>query len=254
MRFLVVVPCYNRPELLWPCLHSIANQDDDAFDVIVADDASTDPKVSEFMDEWASGHPAGIRWWSLRQPENVGAVRNIADAIRMVPEVEPDDVVFLVDGDDAIPPYALSAIRALYERDDVATNATYGSYESEPYDPDCPPAWRIPGWVLDSGHVREYLAEFGQAFNHPLTFRRWCFDRIRDHELMVDGEWMRYGYDMAYFVPILEMCGPTAWFCDQVVYRYTSNRAESVARAYPTETDRENRAVLSMGRQHDPIT
>lgn len=248
----MVVPTYGRPDLLWACLHSIAAQDDPDFDVIVADDASPEPEVAEFMTDWMLGHAGPGRWINNFQSENVGSVRNIHDAIRSV-EMAADDVIFLVDGDDQIPPNALSTARALYERTAVVTNATYGSYVPMPPDDECPPAWRIPSWVLDGGPLRDWVRVNGQAFNHPLTFRRWCFDRLTSEDLHLDGEWMRYGYDMAYFVPILEMCGNTAWFCPDPIYYYTSNRGESVARAYPDATSREYAAILSRGRAHEPI-
>ena len=71
--------------------------------------------------------------------------------------------------------------------------------------------------------------------------------------MQIDGEWMRYGYDIALFTPILEQAGNGAWFLPDVLYTYTSNRAESVARLRPDETSREYAHVLTMGRRHEPL-
>lgn len=253
MRMLVVVPVYNRPELLWRCLWSVANQTDDAFDVIVTDDASTDPKVAEYMDDWcASGSDRGT-WWSRWAPENVGATRNIAEAIRSV-DMHPDDAVFIVDGDDYLSdPDALATYRSVYEAPGALAQVVYGSYHPEPPDPMCPPARPIPLDVLRDGSIRAWATENGMPWNHPLSFRRRIFDALSDDDFQIDGEWMRYGYDVTFMAPMVELAGVGVVHCPDDVYAYSAGRPESVARLVPDDVRRENGHVLGQPRKYEPL-
>lgn len=256
MRILVVVPVYNRPALLWRCLWSIANQTDPAFDVIVADDASTDPKVNEYMDDWCQGSPLpndGGSWFPMRQSENVGATRNLVEAIRSV-DMDPDDVVFIVDGDDYLTdPEALAKYRALYEDAGSLAQVVYGSYHPEPPDETCPPARWIPVDVLADGSIREWSLANGIPWNHPLSFRRRIFDALSDDDFMIDGEWMRYGYDVTFMAPMIELAGVGVLHYRGDVYAYSSGLAESVSRFVPDEVRRENGHVLNQPRKYEPL-
>jgi glycosyltransferase involved in cell wall biosynthesis len=104
--YSVVIPTYNRGELLRETLQSVLRQDCDDFEVIVVDDGSTEdlsPFASEFRD----------RARFLRQ-DNAGpsAARN-----RGVAEANGEYVAFL-DSDDVWLPWTLSIYRqAIVEHD-----------------------------------------------------------------------------------------------------------------------------------------
>lgn len=251
MRLLVVVPCFNRPDLLDRCLASINSQDDPSFDVIVADDASTDRDVAEFMEQFGIDNGIPGAWWSMHQSENVGATSNIVDAIRSV-EMDPEDVVLLVDGDDALLPGAIAALRAIYEGSEVLLS--YGSYIAEPPDPGCPEPFAVPEWVLRAGCIRLFCQYYMVPWNHPLSFRRRLFDALSDEDFQFDdGTWMRYSYDVTFMCPMVELAGTRVQFHPYPLYQYTSDRAESVARAFHDETATEGRHVIERPRKYDPL-
>lgn len=248
MNIHVIVPVYNRPDLLRRCLSSIGDQRPAATSVTVSDDASTDAGVAEVMDEADTLRPD---WLYRRNTENIGATRNIVESIRAV-EMDSNDVILLVDGDDRLPhPHVIGRLRKVYS--DPHVLASYGSYESDPPDENCPVVKALPRDILTYGMARAFTRDHGQWFNHPISFRRRIFDILNDDDFTIDGEWMRYGYDVTIFVPILEIVGKRVAYVKDVLYTYTSDRPESVARAHPEETSRENDWVTSQPRRRAPL-
>jgi GT2 family glycosyltransferase len=77
----VVVPTYQRPELLAACLESLAGQDVDpaAFEVVVVDDGSGEA-TAEVLRSAARDRP-GLRWESLPANRGPAAARNRAVAL-----------------------------------------------------------------------------------------------------------------------------------------------------------------------------
>lgn len=254
MQVYVVVPFRDRPLLLDECLKSIVAQED-PFWLIVADDASTDPLVTDVIDR-ARGHlverqTARRPITVIRRSHNVGAVRNITEAIRSV-RMKPEDVVLIVDGDDRLAHGdVIRRLREVYAGTEV--DFCYGSYRPDGDCPDCPPAEPIPLEVLLSGGIRSFTDTYGQLFNHPISFRRRLFDQIADDDLKMDGEWMRYAYDRVLGLPLLELAGDRVMFLPDVLYVYTADQPESVAVAHRDETDAENNYVTRLPQRYDPM-
>jgi GT2 family glycosyltransferase len=107
LRLSVVVPTYNRSEVLRVCLASLARQtlSSDQFEVLVVDDGSTDDTES-VVGSFRGALP--VRY--LRQPQNRGraAARN-----RGIREASGDVVVF-VDSDVFPVPGFLAAHRSVH--------------------------------------------------------------------------------------------------------------------------------------------
>lgn len=252
MKFWVFVPCFDGPDLLAECLDSIRAQDDPDFKVVVADDASTDPAMRKVLDR-CSLMPG---WRVIRRRENVGATRNLVEAIEHVERtdtVDPDDVFLLVDGDDWLAhPGVLSRLRQVYEGTD--TLISWGSYEAVPDEAGCEPARPLPPDILRYGMVRAFTRDHGGHVNHPLSFRRRCFDVLRaDDFTFPDGTWMRHAYDTVLSVPMVEAAGERVAYVDDQLYCYRSDRPESVHRVHQDEANRENQHVLSQPRKYQPL-
>lgn len=244
----VVIPFLDAPALLDACLESVAAQEDRPDNVIVCDDASTDPGVQDVIAKWWEREPT---WVHRRNAENLGSLRSIVESIRAVP-MHPDDAVLLVDGDDAILPHCVRTVRAILGH--TGNLLTYGSYLADPPDPTCPPAMEIPEWVLRAGCYRLLCAHDRMYHNHPLSFRRCLFDALDDDDfLMPDGSWQRYGYDVALACPLVELAGTRVEFCPDVLYTYRSDRADSVARAHRDATIAENAHVITAPQKYDPM-
>jgi glycosyltransferase involved in cell wall biosynthesis len=74
----VVVPTYNRLELLREAVASVLNQAAVDFELILVDDGSTDgtPRFLSFLEDWTTGSRRAIRVVRLEHTGMPGAVRN----------------------------------------------------------------------------------------------------------------------------------------------------------------------------------
>lgn len=235
MKVHIVVPCYNRPDLLDGCLASLADQGADT--VYVTDDHSDDPGRSGTA-RWLTPPPASERWFYCFRSERVGTLRNIVEAIRDQ-SMDPDDVILLVDGDDQLLPGAVDTIRAIYDSD---TQVSYGSYRcaSGAEGPRCD---AYPPEVLASGTVRAWTHANQFLVNHPISFRRRIFDAIPDSYYMMDGRWMRHSYDAVLMMAAIELAGTRVHWEPTVSYVYEDRRPDSVALAHQEEAHAEGQHV-----------
>jgi GT2 family glycosyltransferase len=78
MRISVVVPTYNRPELLDRCLSALMAQDIDrqTYEIIVADDGASEC-VQQLVERVAAGAGVAIRYVAVRGPHGPAAARNL---------------------------------------------------------------------------------------------------------------------------------------------------------------------------------
>ena len=119
-RFIsVIVPVYNGAEDLERCLTAINRSDWPAFECIVVDDASTDPKITEI----ANHH--GVRLVRMEHRCGPALARNVG-----VKEAR-GEIIFFTDADVLLHSDAISkAMRALESDSGVA--AVFGSYDDNP--------------------------------------------------------------------------------------------------------------------------
>jgi GT2 family glycosyltransferase/glycosyltransferase involved in cell wall biosynthesis len=109
----VVIPVYNAPEAVEACLTSVLRNTGTAVEIVVIDDASTDPRVAKVLDRF-SAKPS-VRIVSNR--ENMGFT---ATANRGFVEVEGD--VILLNSDTEVPPRWVERLRlAAYSDATIAT-------------------------------------------------------------------------------------------------------------------------------------
>ncbi|KAF0208853.1 MAG: glycosyltransferase [Actinomycetota bacterium] len=115
-RLTVVIPTYNRPTYLAECLASLAAQMFRDFDLVVLDNASTEeyaPVLAEY---------AALDIEYIRNPENIGAARNIEKA-REIGARSEFHVVF--HDDDLMHPWMLELqVAALNAHPEMAWVAT----------------------------------------------------------------------------------------------------------------------------------
>jgi len=108
-KISVIVPTYQRPELLTACLASLAAQDVEPslFEVLVVDDASGPATVTVL--EEAARHQSNLRWVS--QPANRGpaAARNRAISMATAP------LLLFIDDDVVAAPTLISKHLRLHE-------------------------------------------------------------------------------------------------------------------------------------------
>ena len=193
MRLSVVVPTYNRSEVLRVCLASLARQtlSSDQFEVLVVDDGSTDDTESVVR-----SFQGALLVRYLRQPHNRGraAARN-----RGIREATGDVVVF-VDSDVFPVPGFLAAHRSVHLASPRAvgrgplllTNHLDDPFGKPPLLPDPSPAF------LDTANAsvrREHLLAaggFDEEFRHygwedadlGLRLRRMGLRRVYDRRAL----------------------------------------------------------------------
>ena len=124
-KLYLLVTHYNSIEYLQKCLTSIFEQEVSIpFQVSLVDDASSDPYISEFLDEWKKQEPE--RLIITRNQENQGKGVNLFKCLDAI-HPDSDDILCVLDGDDWLAsPTALQTVVDRYQ----TTNCwvTYGSY------------------------------------------------------------------------------------------------------------------------------
>jgi glycosyltransferase involved in cell wall biosynthesis len=241
MRFKIVTAVWNSVDWFQGCADSIASQDE-PFDVIIIDDASTDG-TAELM-----CNICGDRDWDcMVRGENLGVPQNhwtMLNWLRSTAEPDPDDVVVFVDGDDQLAPGALTTLRSYYE--DPSLQLTYGQYRSEPFSPTCSLAGPYPQDVIDRRAYREHsLLGRGIPWNHLRTVRWDVISQLTEKDFQFsDGEWYRMSSDAAVMYPCLELAGDNFKFIPEVLYVYNSENPLSEWRKAPRDGDRVHQDVL----------
>ena len=90
MRPLIIVPVFNAAEALAECLDSLSRHLHPADRLLLADDASTDPRVAPLLEDFVARHPRQARY--VRRTQNLGFVGNVNAAMR---EAGEGDAVLL---------------------------------------------------------------------------------------------------------------------------------------------------------------
>lgn len=213
MHFKVVIPSYNCMKWIERCLDSVATQEYEDFEVLVIDDASTDPDQAPFIQEYCEERG----WRYLLNKKNMKCPYNLWMGIHYL-EPNFEDVIFLLDGDDYLPhPRTLQRVADHYSSE---VWLTYGQYVPMPHDTGQTLATEYPSAVKKG---RSFRSAGGPGFNHPLTFRYFLFDALPVSEMQTyDGKWFRAGYDKAIMYGMLEMCSPYYRFIDEVLYCYNA--------------------------------
>lgn len=232
----VFIPAYNAELYIERCLESVAIQSYRNFHMVMVDDASTDEtgKIMEHSVSWFPPKATFIRnSVNQKMPHNMIYLR----------EGDPNDVIFLLDGDDFLPhEHVFSTIAHYYEHEDLWL--TYGSYTRYP-DPNWMPnpALPFPDSVVETLTFRE-AGLISMLYNHPLTFRRWLFNELNDADLQDDeGNWFLYSYDHTIMMPMLEMAAHNFKWLPDTLYVYNEENPTSEIRVSVVEGDKVHKIV-----------
>jgi glycosyltransferase involved in cell wall biosynthesis len=116
-RVAVLVPCHGEGALIADAVHSVAEKE--PVELVVVDDASTDPDTAAKLDALES---EGVR--VIRLERNVG----VAEARTLALRETAAPYVFPLDADDLLVPGSLAAMADRLDADPGAA-ACYGDYE-----------------------------------------------------------------------------------------------------------------------------
>ena len=116
----VIIPAHNDPRRLARCLEALAGSSFEDYEIIVADDASSDdtPRIAETM---------GARVVRLPKRGGAAAARNAGA------EIARGSIFLFVDSDVCVHHDALAVAAASF--DDPGVHAVFGSYDLEPGEP-----------------------------------------------------------------------------------------------------------------------
>lgn len=222
-KFKVIISAYNCFEWLPHCLRSIAKQSYQNYDVVVLDNASTQPGQWEWTRWWCGKHG----WLAVRNEENSGPLGGLVDATRAA-ECDEEDIIIHIDGDDWLAHDDVFAyLDSIYSKGGV--DLTYGQFAHHPSGNigyTCP----YPSEVVQNRSYREAWIRWG----HLRTFRAFLWNAICDEDLRrPNGKYYRYAPDHAFMNPLIEMAGDRFCVISEVLYIYNgaNPRAETFLRS-----------------------
>lgn len=103
-RVTVVVPVFNALDALYACIDALFRNTAPWVEILLMDDASTDPDVKTAL-SWAERHRPGVR--VVRNSENLGFTRNVNKALALVTSGD----VALLNSDTEVGPAWLERMR-----------------------------------------------------------------------------------------------------------------------------------------------
>ena len=211
----VLITSRNCQPWIQRCIDSVTSQEHQPRTVFLVDDATPD---REYLDRLIDITVPLANFALLLNNTRQGKGKNLWDGIQII-NTPPEGVIFILDGDDFLPPGALKRIAEIYADPEVWL--TYGNYEPYPHNTGQTKASAYPPEILNA---RSFRAERMVKFNHPLTFRRHLWDHLEPADLQDDhGKWFLVGSDFVIMMPLLEMAAPTHLrFLDETLYRYNA--------------------------------
>jgi GT2 family glycosyltransferase len=210
---------YNTVIYLQKCLESIFNQVCTIpIQATLVDDASPDPYVSEFLDEWQKKEPE--RLVIVRNKERVGKGVNLFRCLDAA-GCDPEDIVCVLDGDDWLANiYSLQTVVERYQN----TNCwvTYGSYL---------PSNGDTGFCTVPLMVEHYSSEMrgrgfrecSWIFSHLFTARAFLWNKLPRDLNLFNGKQTLYTADQIFNIPLAEMASSSRiQYINQVLMFYNN--------------------------------
>jgi glycosyltransferase involved in cell wall biosynthesis len=233
----VVVPHFNQPELIWPTLQSIADQDYPNLEIVLVDDGSTDAAAVENLSA-LEAHEWGRPFTLVRQ-ENLylGAARNTGA------RHAKGDLLAYVDDDDLISAdYIRVLVCALHAFDADAVTVAIHGVEADDAGTIQPNADNAT-WVFfgDAPHLGTMINVFGGA---AAMYRRAALDAVGGFFLHRD-----IGHEDWDLLARLNLAGHTVVSVPEPLYTYRV-RPKSMLRTTPTWANMQ--PVFESYKQHLP--
>lgn len=208
-RFLIVITGYNCESYVDRCIQSVANQTYQNFSVSIIDDGSTDGTKDAIYKICIPG-PA-VYFWPLKSNKGTFFARHIGIKTDYF---KSDDIIVLLDMDDAMLPDAIETVAKEYEK---GAWMTYGNYQFESGEKN-----PLPIHYPDAIHAsRDYRKDVFRC-THLRTFRRELYEMIPAWEL-TRAEINSYP-DAELLFSMMEMCGKERiGVIDKPIYVYNNS-------------------------------
>lgn len=205
MKIVVVSPFWNAEKFVAQSIESLKNQYYTNFVAYYIDDMSTDNSYE--VAKKAIGNDE--RFVLIKNTEKKYKTKNFIDVIHKNNNIEWDDVIIELDGDDClIDNFVLGLINKIYSDENVWV---------------CGSKWQDKkGNGMKYGRANaDKPRSTSWNFSHMRTFRSFLFRSINEDDLKYNGEYFKAACDLGHGMPILEMAGNEHYyFLDKVTYLY----------------------------------
>lgn len=212
MNLFIVSTFWNCEKYIAQCIKSIKRQYYTNFTAYFIDDKSTDDSYNVAKN--AIGDDK--RFILIKNDVKKYKTKNFIDVIRENKDIEWNDVIIEIDGDDKLSDnYVLGRINKIYTNDDIWI---------------CGSRWKDKdGNSMRFGKcVPESSRSANWNFSHMRSYRAFLFRNIKDNDLKYEGEYFKSGCDIGMSIPMLEMAGSEHYYyLDDVTYVYTWHDKQS---------------------------
>lgn len=223
MKLVIVSTFWNSEKYVADCIKSIKNQYYGEFVAYMVDDMSTDNSYNVAL-EAIDGDE---RFILIKNTEKKYKTKNFIDVINNNPDIDWDDVIVEIDGDDQLSDnFVLGLINKIYTNENIWI---------------CGSKWMDKNGVV--GNYGKFSANKARIkswnFSHMRTYRAFLFRMIKEEHLMFEGEYFKAGCDIGAGIPMLEMAGDEHfYYLDQVTYIYTwhDNQSYSSTNSFGDKT------------------
>lgn len=253
--FSILIPVYNPPvECLAEVIQSVLDQTHEDWELILSDDASTDPRVRSYLDEELPRDP---RVRLIRREAN----GHISAATNTAAEHARGEFFVLVDHDDVLRPDALAHLAIhIHENPDVDliyTDDDKLGPDGVRFDPQFKPDWS-PELLLSYCYVSHLAAARGSLYRR-VGGMRVGYEGSQDHDFWLRASELARSIghipQITYHWRVLP--GSTAAGGDEKSYSFEAGRRaveEAFARrGVPCPVERPEWGVIAGGAIFEPI-
>jgi len=247
-KIVVVTPAYNAEQYITKCIESVVSQDYDNWEMYIIDDCSTDNTFSVASQAAMLSDKITV----IRNPMNMGAVYNHVTTIKQF--CDPDDIVMLIDGDDALvnDNQIFQFYNNLY---DGSTEFSYGSCWSM-IDKIPLVAQHYPKRIKETKSYRGHVFNWNMPYTHLRTFQAKFLLQVDEDEFKDEnGAWYKAGGDGAVFYSVIEQVDPDKIKVVQdIVYLYNDMSPINDYKVNGAEQTRNANRIRSSNRVKDKFS
>ncbi len=215
-EFALIIPSFNNADYYVENLDSACWQEStNPYHIYYINDCSTDD-TGKLVAQYIEDNKLQDKVTLINNDINIGGGANIYNTIHKY--ISDDKIVVILDGDDLFPHNnVLLTLEDYYSNPDVWL--TYGILKTFP----------------EASYMGEEIEEY--IFTENLIRQKgWCsalrsfkarlYKKIKVEDFYYKGEFMKVTWDLAFMLPMIEMCNGTKRHCvyiDEVLYLYRVN-------------------------------
>jgi glycosyltransferase involved in cell wall biosynthesis len=204
---IIVTTLYNAENYIEQCISSIMGQSFKDFKCYITDDLSTDNSVAIVKKLIADDD----RFILIENTKKLYQPGNYDQVIRNNSEINDNDVIVEIDGDDWLPSSkTLEKLNEIYQDKNVwITNGSFKYSTGQ-------------NGFSSKQKIDENLRMYPMTCSHIRTWRAFLWRNIEQEDLKDDdGEYWKVTGDLAFMFPMLEMAGDEHYhFIEDIMYVY----------------------------------